>query len=149
MSVDDILAEVDRLDCDLVELTGGEPLLQQDVYPLMEQLLAAAGRSCSRPVATCGLDEVPPAVVTIVDVKCPGSGEADTTDWYNLDRLYAHDEVKFVIRIVPTSTTRVTCCVAISLQRKVVRCCFRRCGVLWCWCVVRCQVLGAECGARC
>src|SRR5207244_11554645 len=77
MSVDEVVAEADRYGCPLVELTGGEPLLQEDVYELMDRLLAG-GRTVvletggHRPIA-----RVPAAVVKIVDIKCPGSGEAD------------------------------------------------------------------------
>jgi 7-carboxy-7-deazaguanine synthase len=98
MSVDEVVAAVDAAGCELVEITGGEPLLQEDVYPLMDRLLAA-GRTVMletgghRPIA-----RVPEAVVKIVDVKCPASGEAAKNDWENLDRLAAHDEVKFVIQ---------------------------------------------------
>ena len=98
MAVDDVVAAVQQYGCPLVEITGGEPLLQEDVYPLMSRLVAH-GRTVMletgghRPIA-----RVPPEVVKIVDVKCPGSGEAARNDWSNLDRLAAHDEVKFVIR---------------------------------------------------
>ena len=98
MAVDDVVAAVQQYGCPLVEITGGEPLLQEDVYPLMARLVAH-GRTVMletgghRPIA-----RVPPEVVRIVDVKCPGSGEAARNDWSNLDRLAAHDEVKFVIR---------------------------------------------------
>jgi 7-carboxy-7-deazaguanine synthase len=97
-SLDDILAEVDRYACPLVEVTGGEPLLQEDVYPLMESLV---GRGQTVLLETGGhrsTGRVPDAVVTILDVKCPGSGEAGKNDWTNLERLRPHDEVKFVIR---------------------------------------------------
>ena len=98
MSVDEVVDAVDRHACDLVEITGGEPLLQEDVYPLMDRLLAD-GRTVMletgghRPIA-----RVPEAVLKIVDVKCPGSGESHRNDWGNLDRLAPHDEVKFVIK---------------------------------------------------
>src|SRR5262245_7451724 len=98
MSVDDVIAEVERYGCPLVEITGGEPLLQGDVYPLMDRLLEQ-GRTVlletggHRPVA-----RVPAAVRKIVDVKCPGSGEADRNDWNNLAELGPHDEVKFVVK---------------------------------------------------
>ena len=98
MSIADVMAEVDRHDCALVEITGGEPLLQEDVYPLMDQLLAR-GRTVL--VETGGhrpITRVPAAVHKIVDIKCPGSGEADKNDWENLARLAPHDEVKFVVR---------------------------------------------------
>jgi 7-carboxy-7-deazaguanine synthase len=83
--------------CDLVEVTGGEPLLQEDVYPLMERLIE---RGCTVLLETGGhrsVARVPDAVVKVLDIKCPGSGEAHTTDWANLARLGPRDEVKFVI----------------------------------------------------
>ena len=98
MSVDEVVAEADRYGCPLVEITGGEPLLQEDVYELMDRLLAR-GRTVlletggHRPIA-----RVPHAVVKVIDVKCPGSGEADKNDWSNLGRLAPHDEIKFVIK---------------------------------------------------
>src|SRR5438552_8060460 len=97
MAVDDVVAAVQQYGCPLVEITGGEPLLQEDVYPLMARLVAH-GRTVMletgghRPIA-----RVPPEVVKIVDVKCPGSGEAAKNCWANLARLSPHDEVKFVI----------------------------------------------------
>jgi len=96
-SVDDVVAEVERHQCGLVEITGGEPLLQEDVYPLMDRLLE---RGLTVMLETGGhrpISRVPAAVVKIVDVKCPGSGEADKNDWANLDRLAPHDELKFVV----------------------------------------------------
>jgi 7-carboxy-7-deazaguanine synthase len=98
MSIDEVLAAVGRHSCPLVEITGGEPLLQEDVYPLMERLLES-GRTVMletgghRPIA-----RVPQAVLKIVDVKCPGSREAHRNDWSNLERLAPHDQVKFVIK---------------------------------------------------
>src|SRR5690348_11356582 len=97
-AVDAVLAAVDEYGCPLVEVTGGEPLLQDDVYPLMEGLI---GRGRTVLLETGGhrsTSRVPDAVVTILDVKCPGSGEAARNDWSNLERLRAHDEVKFVIK---------------------------------------------------
>ncbi|HEX5109498.1 MAG TPA: radical SAM protein [Vicinamibacterales bacterium] len=95
--LDEILAEVDRFDCPLVEVTGGEPLLQEDVYPLMQGLLDRGKTVLLETGGHRSTDRVPPAVVTIVDVKCPASGEADRMEWGNLDRLRPHDEVKFVV----------------------------------------------------
>ena len=96
-TLQDVLDEVERLDCPLVEVTGGEPLLQEDVYPLMQGLL---DRGCTVMLETGGhrsTARVPDQVVTILDVKCPGSGEAHRNDWGNLDRLRPQDEVKFVV----------------------------------------------------
>ena len=98
MAVDDIVAEVTALGCPLVELTGGEPLLQPEAVVLMERLLAAG---CEVLLETGGhmpIDDVPDEVVAIVDVKCPGSGEAASMYWPNLEQVSRRDEVKFVIR---------------------------------------------------
>jgi 7-carboxy-7-deazaguanine synthase len=97
-SLDDVLAEVDRLDCPLVEVTGGEPLLQDDVYPLMQSLIDRGRTVLLETGGHRSTKDVPEPVVTILDVKCPGSGEAHRNDWSNLDRLRPHDEVKFVIK---------------------------------------------------
>jgi 7-carboxy-7-deazaguanine synthase len=97
-SVDDVLEEVERYDCPLVEITGGEPLLQEDVYPLMVRLIAMGRTVMLETGGHRPIGRVPHDVVKIVDVKCPGSGEADKNDWSNLDLLAAHDEVKFVVK---------------------------------------------------
>ena len=97
-SLDEVIAEVERYDCPLVEITGGEPLLQDDVYPLMEQLLARGRTVMLETGGHRPITRVPRAVVKIVDVKCPASGEAGRNDWGNLDALAPHDEVKFVIQ---------------------------------------------------
>jgi 7-carboxy-7-deazaguanine synthase len=94
----DVLAEVNRYDCSLIEITGGEPLLQEDVYPLMDALLAKGRTVLLETGGHHTIRRVPKAVVKIVDVKCPGSGEADRTDWSNLEVLEPHDEIKFVIK---------------------------------------------------
>jgi 7-carboxy-7-deazaguanine synthase len=98
MEVDDVVAEVDAFKCRLVEVTGGEPLLQRDVHELMRRLI---GRGHTVLLETGGhipIDEVPDPVVTILDVKCPASGEAGRMYWPNLARLSPKDEVKFVIQ---------------------------------------------------
>ena len=97
MSIDDVLSVVEGYGCPLVEITGGEPLLQEGVYELMERLLAAGHTVLLETGGHRPIDRVPADVVKIVDVKCPGSGEADKNCWSNLDRLAAHDEVKFVV----------------------------------------------------
>ena len=97
-SIDDVMTEVEAHDCRLVEITGGEPLLQEDVYPLMEALMA---RGHTVMIETGGhrpIDRVPASVIKIVDIKCPGSGEAARNCWQNIDALAPHDEVKFVIK---------------------------------------------------
>jgi 7-carboxy-7-deazaguanine synthase len=98
MSVDEVLAQVERYRCPTVEVTGGEPLLQGDVYPLMERLLAAGKTVLLETGGHRSIAGVPDGVVRIVDIKCPGSGESDKMDWDNLKRLIASDQVKFVIK---------------------------------------------------
>jgi 7-carboxy-7-deazaguanine synthase len=96
-AIDDVVAEVERYDCSLVEVTGGEPLLQEDVYPLMDELLARGKTVLLETGGHHSTARVPAPVVTILDIKCPASGEADRMDWENLARLRPRDEVKFVI----------------------------------------------------
>jgi 7-carboxy-7-deazaguanine synthase len=100
MTMEAVLDEVRHLSPGggLVEITGGEPMLQErEIVPLMQRLLAAGYRvlletSGERPLAC-----VPAAVIKIVDVKCPDSGEPDTFDMENLQQLTARDEIKFVL----------------------------------------------------
>ena len=81
----------------LVELTGGEPLLQREVLQLAERLVAAGYTVLTETSGERFIGELPPEVVCIVDVKCPDSGEPDTFDMRNLGALRRKDEVKFVI----------------------------------------------------
>lgn len=97
-SVDDVVAAVEAYACPLVEITGGEPLLQEDVYPLIDRLMGLGLTVLLETGGHRSIARVPAAVVKIVDVKCPGSGEAPRNDWSNLGRLAPHDEVKFVVR---------------------------------------------------
>ena len=98
MSVEDVVEEVRRYDSPLVEVTGGEPLLQQDVYPLMEMLLENGRTVLLETGGQVDISRVPGAVVKVMDVKCPGSGESDRNEWANIDRLGSRDQVKFVIK---------------------------------------------------
>jgi 7-carboxy-7-deazaguanine synthase len=97
-TLDDVMAEVAKFGCPLVEVTGGEPLLQEDVYALMHALLDGGRTVMLETGGHRSTARVPEPVVTILDVKCPGSGEAHRNDWGNLDRLRPHDEVKFVVK---------------------------------------------------
>src|SRR5215469_16883217 len=105
MSVDDVLGRVNELAgrgatsaaVPLVELTGGEPLLQDEIYPLAEKLLAAGYTVMIETSGQRYIGRLPKAVIKIVDVKCPDSGEADTFEMRNLEELSANDEVKFVL----------------------------------------------------
>ena len=98
-TLEEVLQEVSRLSPDgLVEITGGEPMLQErDVLPLMERLLEAGYKVLLETSGQRTLAQVPTQVIKIVDVKCPHSGEADTFDLENLGALQPHDEVKFVL----------------------------------------------------
>lgn len=97
-SVDDVVAEVERMGCKLVEITGGEPLLQKDVYSLMERLVESGHTVMLETGGHLSIADVPAPVIRVVDVKCPGSGESEKNYWPNLDLLTKRDEVKFVIR---------------------------------------------------
>jgi len=82
----------------LVEITGGEPMLQEkDVVPLMQRLLDEGYKVLLETSGERPLERVPPQVVKIVDVKCPDAGQADTFRLENLKTLTAQDEVKFVL----------------------------------------------------
>ena len=98
VSVDDVVAQVAAIGCDYVEITGGEPLLQPDVYPLMQQLVARGHVVLLETGGHRSIAEVPAEVIRIVDVKCPASGESGRNHWENLAMLRPTDEVKFVIQ---------------------------------------------------
>lgn len=100
MSIDEVEAEVQRLSPrgGLVEITGGEPMLQErDVVPLMECLLNAGYNVLLETSGERPLGKVPKEIIKIVDVKCPHSGEGDSFNLENLEALTSRDEVKFVI----------------------------------------------------
>jgi len=100
MTLEEVEREVHRLSPDggLVEITGGEPLLQErEAVPLMGRLLAAGYTILLETSGERPLERVPSGVVKIVDVKCPDSGEGDTFRLENLGALNSQDEVKFVI----------------------------------------------------
>ena len=100
MSIAEVRDEVARLSPSggLVEITGGEPMLQErEVVPLMQTLYAAGYKVLLETSGERTLETVPPEVIKIVDVKCPDSGEGDTFAMENLRCLQPHDEVKFVV----------------------------------------------------
>jgi 7-carboxy-7-deazaguanine synthase len=106
MTMDEVLARVDALSgranagkasVPLVEITGGEPLLQEEIYPLAEGLLAAGYEVMIETSGERFVGRLPKDVIKIVDVKCPDSGEPDTFDSRNLAELDPKDEMKFVI----------------------------------------------------
>ena len=100
MTQEEVMEEVRRLSPagGLVEITGGEPMLQaRDVVPLMQGLLEENYKVLLETSGERPLESVPAGVIKIVDVKCPNSGEPQSFHMENLDALGAHDEVKFVL----------------------------------------------------
>ncbi|MEN8140298.1 MAG: 7-carboxy-7-deazaguanine synthase QueE [Thermodesulfobacteriota bacterium] len=96
-TVSEILAFCQKYPGALVEITGGEPLLQDGVYPLMNQLLALGRKVLLETNGSLSLSKVPGGVVKIMDVKCPGSGMTAEMDLANLPLLTSDDELKFVL----------------------------------------------------
>jgi 7-carboxy-7-deazaguanine synthase len=97
LATDEVLRRVLDFDCPLVELTGGEPLVQDEVFPLMTAL-ADAGKTVL--LETGGAEDVSrvdPRVHVIMDLKCPDSGECERNRFDNLARLKPTDQIKFVI----------------------------------------------------
>lgn len=100
MTIEEVREEVSKLNPSpgLVEITGGEPMLQErELLPLMRLLLEDGYEILLETSGERPLERVPPEVIKIVDVKCPDSGEADTFRLDNLETLTAQDEIKFVL----------------------------------------------------
>ena len=97
MAVDEVVRAVEECGISLVEITGGEPLMQKEVYPLMTTLLEKNYTVMLETGGSLAVNEVPPQVIKIVDLKCPGSGEESKNNYQNLQLLTEKDEVKFVI----------------------------------------------------
>lgn len=95
--LDDIVAEVVSHGCDLVEITGGEPLLQPAVHPLMTRLCDLGMTVLIETSGACDIGLCDPRVIRIMDLKTPGSGEVGRNLWTNIEKLNARDEVKFVL----------------------------------------------------
>jgi 7-carboxy-7-deazaguanine synthase len=96
-SLDEILTRVREFDCSLVEITGGEPLLQKNVLPLMTMLCDAGHTVLLETSGARDIAKVDSRVHRIMDLKTPGSGEVEKNLWPNVDYLTKRDEVKFVI----------------------------------------------------
>lgn len=97
LSVAEVLERVATIGCPLVELTGGEPLLQPAAAPLLAALCDAGYQVLLETSGAVDISPVDPRVRRIVDVKCPGSGEVESNHWPNLDALRATDELKLVL----------------------------------------------------
>ncbi len=98
-SLDDILREVERIGpgCALVEVTGGEPLLQPGVHELMTRLCDSGKTVLVETSGACDIAGCDPRIIRIMDLKTPGSGEASRNLWANLDHLQPRDEIKLVL----------------------------------------------------
>lgn len=97
LTVGEVVDRVAAYDCSLVELTGGEPLLQPEAIDLMGALLARGHEVMLETGGSLPIEHVPEGVLRVIDVKCPGSGECDRNRWENLELLRPGDELKFVI----------------------------------------------------
>jgi 7-carboxy-7-deazaguanine synthase len=97
MSIDEILDMVKSFECPLVEVTGGEPLMQEGVYGLLSALCDRGYEVLLETGGSIDIGQVDARVRRIVDFKCPSSGMAKKNHWSNIGRLKSGDEVKFVI----------------------------------------------------
>lgn len=97
MTLDLIMAEVEKYNCELVELTGGEPLLQHDIYELATRLADAGHTVLIETGGHRDISKLDARVIRIMDLKCPASSECEKNLWSNLEHLRPIDEVKFVI----------------------------------------------------
>lgn len=97
MSLDDIMSQVKKFDCRLVEITGGEPLAQEGVHVLMKRLCDEGYDVLLETSGSINIARVDPRVRRIVDIKCPDSGMEKQNLWENINHLTPTDEVKFVI----------------------------------------------------
>jgi 7-carboxy-7-deazaguanine synthase len=97
MTVDQIITEVEKYGCDLVELTGGEPLLQPEIYELAARLADGGHTVLIETGGHRDISKLDPRVIRVMDLKCPRSGECEKNLLSNLEHLRPADEVKFVI----------------------------------------------------
>jgi 7-carboxy-7-deazaguanine synthase len=109
LSVEEIVRRVSSYGCPLVEVTGGEPLLQPESIDLMRALVERGFEVLLETGGSLAIGRVPEGVRRIIDVKCPGSGECDRNRWENLEALRAGDELKFVIAGRADYEWAVTC----------------------------------------
>jgi 7-carboxy-7-deazaguanine synthase len=94
---DDVIAEISRHSCRLVQVTGGEPLSQPAAFPFVTRLLDAGFEVLVETSGHVLIEELDSRAVAILDVKAPGSGETHRMEWRNLELLKPKDEVKFVV----------------------------------------------------
>ena len=97
LALDDIVAEVRSIETNLVEITGGEPLVHPNAFRLIEILLNDGFTVLVETSGSIDVTPLDPRAHKIMDLKCPGSGEVEKNLWKNLDQLTVRDEVKFVV----------------------------------------------------
>ena len=97
MTAEQVVAEVEALGADLVEVTGGEPLAQTGSRALLTRLADSGYEVLLETSGALSLEGVDPRIATILDLKCPDSGECERNLWANLERLGPRDEIKVVI----------------------------------------------------
>lgn len=97
MKLSDVIVKVLEYNCPLVEITGGEPLLQPNVFPLMTRLCDLGKKVLLETSGSVDVSQVDPRVVKVMDLKCPGSGECERNLYENIRHLDKKDEVKFVL----------------------------------------------------
>ena len=97
MSINQIMKEIEKYDCKLVEVTGGEPLMQEESIDLMNNLLKNNYRVMLETGGSLPINKVPKEVIKVVDFKCPSSNMEKKNDWNIISDLQQHDEIKFVI----------------------------------------------------
>ena len=97
MEITDIMSEIKQWDCNLVEVTGGEPLFQEECIDLLNELVNSNYEVMLETGGSLSISNVPKKVIKIVDFKCPSSKMVKKNLWSIVDDLQAHDEVKFVI----------------------------------------------------
>ena len=97
MEITDIMSEIKQWDCNLVEVTGGEPLFQEECIDLLNELVNSNYEVMLETGGSLSISNVPKKVIKIVDFKCPSSKMVKKNLWSIVDDLQPHDEVKFVI----------------------------------------------------
>jgi 7-carboxy-7-deazaguanine synthase len=98
ISFEDIFEKLEKFNCNLVEITGGDPLAQKNVYPFITELLDKGYEVLIETGGFFSTEKIDERAKIILDVKCPGSNESERNHWANLERLNAEkDEIKFVI----------------------------------------------------
>ena len=97
MQISDIIKKVNQLNCNLVEVTGGEPLVQDGCIDLLESLISNGNKILIETGGALTIEKIPAEVTIILDIKCPSSDMCDKNLWSNIDLIKKTDEIKFVI----------------------------------------------------